>query len=254
MAAAPFSQLAIDIAPTRVALGERAANFVSAHLTATLAQQSRARVIFACAPSQDEFLAALTQTPLDWTRVDAFHMDEYVGLRASHPASFRSYLQQHFLRHVNIGSFAAIAGESTDSAQEAQRYAHLIAAAPIDLICLGIGENGHLAFNDPPVADFTDPLLVKKVTLDHACRQQQVNDGCFSTLADVPQQAISLTIPVFRAAHVLSIVVPGLRKAQAVAATCLGPLTPQCPASILQTHPRARLFLDTFSALQLTPS
>ncbi len=246
------SKLAVDIAPSRDEMGAQAARYVMATLVATLASQARARVVFACAPSQDEFLAALTQEPLDWSRVDAFHMDEYLGLGAtSHPASFQNYLEQHFLRHVKIGSLAALNGESSDPEKEALRYAQLLAAAPLDLICLGIGENGHIAFNDPPVADFDDPALVKVVALDHACRQQQVNDGCFRTLTAVPLRALTLTIPVFRSAKALSIVVPGLRKAQAVASTCHGPVTTKCPASILRTHPRARLFLDTFAALQL---
>lgn len=236
-------------------MGQQAAAHVCALLARTLALQPRARVIFACAPSQNEFLAELilqSRGAVDWSRVDGFHMDEYIGLGAKHPASFRTYLRRHLLDHVALGGFAEIQGEAPDPAQEAARYTHLLTAAPIDLICLGIGENGHIAFNDPPVADFDDPQGVKVVHLDHACRQQQLNDGCFATLAEVPRQALSLTIPVFRQARHLSVVVPGMRKAQAVAAACLGPLTPKCPASILRTHPSVRLFLDEFSALQLT--
>jgi glucosamine-6-phosphate deaminase len=236
-------------------LGRRAAAHVVKLLQGILTTQPRARVVFACAPSQNEFLAALitqSRSVIDWSHIDGFHMDEYIGLRAKHPASFRTYLRQHFLDHVTLGSFAEIHAEALDPEAEATRYASLLSAAPIDLICLGIGENGHIAFNDPPVADFDDPQLVKVVHLDHACRQQQLNDGCFATLADVPKQALSLTIPVFRQAQHLSVVVPGMRKAQAVAAACLGPLSTKCPASILRTHGSARLFLDEFSALQLT--
>ena len=247
----PLSKLAIDIAPSRDAMGARAAQFVTIQLQQILAEHPRARVIFACAPSQNEFLANLSKATLDWSRVDALHMDEYVGLSANHSASFRWYLAQHFLHHVKIGSFAPLAGESSDPEHETERYAQLLATAPIDLVCLGIGENGHIAFNDPPVANFTDPRLVKVVALDHACRQQQVNDGCFSTLAEVPHSALSITIPVFRSARILSIVVPGMRKAPAVAAACCGPLTTLCPASILRTHPHAQLFLDPLSAGQL---
>lgn len=245
-----------DILPTRDEMGRQAAAHVAQVLADTLAREPRARVVFACAPSQNEFLAhlgsAATRSVVDWTRVDGFHMDEYIGLGSKHPASFRTYLRQHFLNHVALGSFAELCGEAPEPRQEAARYAALLQAAPIDLICLGIGENGHIAFNDPPVADFEDPAAVKVVQLDHACRQQQLNDGCFATLADVPKEALSLTIPVFRQARHLSVVVPGLRKAQAVAAACLGPVTTKCPASILRTHPRVRLFLDEFSALQLT--
>jgi len=251
----PLRPIPTDISPSRDELGRRAATHVVNLLQGVLVTQPRARVVFACAPSQNEFLAALitqSQGVIDWSQIDGFHMDEYIGLRAKHPASFRTYLRQHFLDHVPLGSFAEIHGEASDATQEATRYAALLTTAPIDLICLGIGENGHIAFNDPPVADFDDPQLVKVVHLDHACRQQQLNDGCFATLADVPKQALSLTIPVFRQAQHLSVVVPGMRKAQAVAAACLGPLSTKCPASILRTHGSARLFLDEFSALQLT--
>lgn len=253
--ALPDQPIPTDVCRTRGEMGQQAAAHVCALLARTLALQPRARLVFACAPSQNEFLAELilqSRDRVDWSRVDGFHMDEYIGLGAKHPASFRTYLRRHFLDHVALGSFAEIHGEAPDPAQEATRYASLLKADPIDLICLGIGENGHIAFNDPPVADYDDPFLVKVVHLDHACRQQQLNDGCFATLADVPKQALSLTIPVFRQARHLSVVVPGLRKAQAVAAACLGPLTPKCPAAILRTHPSVRLFLDEFSALQLT--
>jgi glucosamine-6-phosphate deaminase len=251
----PLRPIPTDVSPSRDELGRRAAAHVVKLLQGILATQPRARVVFACAPSQNEFLAALitqSQSVIDWSHIDGFHMDEYIGLRAKHPASFRTYLRQHFLDHVPLGSFAEIHGEALDAEAEATRYASLLSAAPIDLICLGIGENGHIAFNDPSVADFDDPQLVKVVHLDHACRQQQLNDGCFATLADVPKQALSLTIPVFRQAQHLSVVVPGMRKAQAVAAACLGPLTTKCPASILRTRGNVRLFLDEFSALQLT--
>lgn len=244
-----------DIQPTRGEMGRQAAAHVVGILAGTLAAQPRARVVFACAPSQDDFLRELVaqgRGRVDWSRVDGFHMDEYIGLGAKHPASFRTYLQRHFLDHVTLGSFHEIRGEAPDREQEAARYAGLLAEAPLDLICLGIGENGHIAFNDPPVADFEDPLLVKVVRLDHACRQQQLNDGCFASLAEVPHDALSLTISVFRQARHLSVVVPGIRKAQAVAAACLGPITTKCPASILRTHPSVRLFLDEFSALQLS--
>jgi len=242
------------VAATRAEMGRHAARHVVDLLTSALAAQPRVRVVFACAPSQDEFLAALVEFAagvVDWSRVDAFHMDEYIGLGARHPANFRTYLRRHLLDRVPLGSFSEIRGESPDPAAEAARYAALLAAAPIDLICLGIGENGHIAFNDPPVADFADPARVKVVQLDHACRQQQLNDGCFPTLDAVPKQALTLTIPVFLEAKHLSVVVPGMRKAQAVAAACNGPISNRCPASILRTHPSVRLFLDEFSALQL---
>ena len=247
----PLRPIPTDVSPSRDELGRRAAAHVVKLLQGILATQPRARVVFACAPSQNEFLAALitqSQSVIDWSHIDGFHMDEYIGLGPKHPASFRTYLRQLFLDHVQLGSFAEIQGEAADAGHEAARYATLLATAPIDLICLGIGENGHLAFNDPPVADFDDPALVKGVALDEACRRQQVNDGCFPTLADVPLHAFTLTISIFRQAKRLSVHVPGPRKADAVRATVQGPITTACPASILRLHPDATLYIDSAAA------
>lgn len=243
--------LKLSIHPDRPAMGQAAAAHVAALIAGILAHQTRARIIFACAPSQDEFLAALLTEAVDWTRITAFHMDEYLGLPACHPASFRHYLHTHLLARITPAAFHPITGEAADPSAECARYAALIDAAPIDLICLGIGENGHLAFNDPPVADFDDPVSAKLVDLDPACRQQQVNDGCFPALHDVPRQAITLTLPVFTRAHHLSIVVPGPRKAAAIRETLHGPISTACPATLLRTHPRATLFLDQDSAAAL---
>ncbi len=245
--------LAVEVHADRVALGRAAARAVAAHLQAVIAQQGTARVIFACAPSQNEFLAALIDPAqcghtLEWSKITAFHMDDYVGLSGTHPQSFRHYLHEHLLRQVKIGCFHPLPAEESDAIAVAARYTALLRAQPIDLICMGIGENGHIAFNDPPVADFDDPLLVKVVELDLACRQQQVNDGCFPTLAAVPRHAFTLTIPVFRQARRLSIQVPGPRKAAAVLATVEGPFTTACPASILRQHPAAILYLDSAAA------
>jgi glucosamine-6-phosphate deaminase len=220
-------------------------------LESILSEKERARVIFACAPSQTEFLHSLVELSakrIDWKRITAFHMDEYVGLSAHHPASFRIYLRSHLLEHVTPGTFHPIGGEAPDAAAECTRYAALLNEAPIDLICLGIGENGHLAFNDPPVADFNDPALVKVVELDSICREQQVHDGCFPSLSQVPTHALTLTLPVFRDARHLSVVVPGPRKAAAVRATCSGPISVECPASLLRTRTGVDLFLDNASA------
>lgn len=244
----------VSIHSNRQEMGFAAAKHVIEIVAKQISLTGAARVIFACAPSQDQFLESLVSDSvgqIDWSKVTAFHMDEYVGLPASHPASFRNYLHQHLLSKVNVGRFHPIAGEAPDSAHECARYAKLINEAPIDLICLGIGENGHLAFNDPPVADFEDPESVKTVQLDAICRQQQVNDGCFTSLDEVPLTAITLTLPVFRKATQLSIVVPGERKAQAVRSTCLGPVDTSCPASIVRTRRDAVLFLDSASAAQL---
>lgn len=246
----------LDLSETRAELGQRAATYVIQQLTGILSRQARVRVMFACAPSQDEFLAALvTQSAsvVDWSRVSAFHMDEYVGLPESHRAGFRHYLRRHVLdRLPALVNVALLRGDAPDPEQECRRYEALLAEAPLDLICLGIGENGHIAFNDPPVANFDDPRGVKIVELDHACRQQQVNDGCFATLDAVPTHALTVTIPTFRRARSLSVVVPGPRKAEAVRATLRDPITTACPATILRTHTQARLFVDRASASLLT--
>ena len=249
-------RLALEVHADRAALGRAAARAVAAYLHGVIARQGEARVIFACAPSQDEFLAALVDPAhcglaLDWSRITAFHMDDYVGLGGDHPQSFRHYLRQHLLRHVEIGRFHPLPAEEPDAAAVAARYAALLRERPIDLVCMGIGENGHIAFNDPPVADFEDPHLVKVVELDPACRQQQVNDGCFPSLAEVPRHAFTLTVPVFRQARRLSIHVPGPRKAAAVRATVEDPVATACPASILRLHPAATLYVDTAAAALL---
>ena len=249
-------RLAVEIHPDRAALGRAAGQAVAAHLRALLAKQGGARVIFACAPSQDEFLAALiaasrsAELGFDWSRVTAFHMDDYVGFAADHPQSFRRYLRAHLLDHVAVGAFHPLPAEQPPAVACAA-YAALLAAAPIDLICLGIGENGHLAFNDPPVADFDDPACVKVVALDEACRRQQVNDGCFPTLPDVPTHALTLTLPVFRDARRLSVQVPGPRKAAAVRATLRDPRSTACPATLLRDHPDATLYVDEAAAAEL---
>ncbi len=249
-----MSQLNVITSRDRATMGRAAATHARGLLEKILAAQPRARVIFACAPSQDEFLENFVAQArnLDWSRVTVFHMDEYVGLAATHPASFRNYLRAHLLQHLTPGEFHSIGGDAADAAAECRRYAALLDAAPIDLICLGIGENGHIAFNDPPVANFDDPVSAKIVELDHTCRQQQVNDGCYPTLAAVPTHAISLTIPVFRRAKNLSVVVPGPRKAAAARATLRDPIATACPATILRQHPAATLFLDRDSAALLT--
>jgi glucosamine-6-phosphate deaminase len=247
-------RLAVEIHADRPALGLAAARAAAAYLHDVIAAKGEARVIFACAPSQNEFLTSLLEvskdghTAVDWSRVTAFHMDDYVGLSASHPQSFRHYLQTHFLSKVKIGRFHPLPAEEPDAAAVCKRYSELLSEKPIDLICLGIGENGHIAFNDPPVADFEDPQLVKIVELDDACRTQQVNDGCFPTFDDVPRHAFTLTVAVFRRARKLSIHVPGPRKAEAVKGTVEHTVSTACPATILRLHPDATLFVDVAAA------
>lgn len=244
----------ISICSDRQAMGRAAAEHVLEILSGVLSSRARARVIFACAPSQDQFLESLVKLSggrLDWGRITAFHMDEYEGLGADQPASFRAYLRGHLLDHVGMGEFHPIEGQAPDAEVECRRYAALVDAGPIDLICLGIGENGHLAFNDPPVADFGDTVSAKVVELDEVCRMQQVHDGCFGSMEAVPRRALTLTLPVFLRATHLSVVVPGERKAAAVRAACRGPVSERCPASLLQTRGNAVLFTDRAAAAGL---
>ncbi|MDB6170248.1 MAG: glucosamine-6-phosphate deaminase [Verrucomicrobia bacterium] len=246
---AAVDRLKIEVHPSRAAAGTNAGKAAAAHLRALLAGQRQVRMIFACAPSQNEFLATLTaEAGIDWGRVTAFHMDEYLGLPANHPACFRAYLREHVTSLVPLGKTNEIAGDAADPEGECRRYASLLGEGPIDAVCLGIGENGHLAFNDPPVASFRDPVRVKLVDLDEACRRQQVNDGCFPSLGDVPRRAVTLTIPALLSGARLFCIVPGPRKAQAVERALRGPVAPGCPASILRTHLDATLYLDSESA------
>jgi glucosamine-6-phosphate deaminase len=236
----------------RARMGRAAAAHAGRAISGRIAEAGRANVVFAAAPSQDEFLAGLVAHPsLDWSRVTAFHMDEYLGLDADHPASFRRYLHERLFRIAGLppGRLRLIPGERAERPlRVCLEYEDLLLAEPPDVVCAGIGENGHLAFNDPPVADFADPVRVKVVRLDHACREQQVHDGCFDGLAEVPTHAYTLTIPALLAAPAVSVVVPGARKADAVLATLGGPISEACPASALRRHPGATLFLDRESA------
>ena len=243
-----FGSLDVRQYADREVLGLPAARLVADSVRATCDARGGARVVFACAPSQNEFLASLTQQEIAWSKVVVFHMDEYVALRGEHPQSFRSYLREHLLAHVAAPRAVHLIRADEQPERECQRYGELLSQMPIDLVCLGIGENGHIAFNDPPVADFHDKRLVKTVALDLACRRQQVNDGCFAALDAVPTHAVTLTIPALLAAREISCVVAGERKARAVHATLLGPIDTAGPASVLRGHPRAVLHIDQAAA------
>lgn len=244
----------------RVALGQAAGNEAAAVLRDRLALQPVARVVFAAAPSQNETLATLAAAEgIDWSRVVAFHMDEYVGLPLGAPQRFSHYLREKLFDVVRPGrveliGVAASLATLADAEAECLRYAALLAEGPIDLVCLGIGENGHIAFNDPPVADFDDPLAVKPVELELACRRQQVNDGCFSTLEAVPTHAITLTIPTLVSATRMVCAVPGATKRQAVAGVLAGPVATACPATILRRHGGCTLHVDADSCPRLPAS
>ncbi len=244
-------KLAVRVFPDRAAAGAAAAQAATDALREALARQGAARVLLASAPSQDELLDGLARAEgIEWKRVIMFHLDEYIGLPESHPASFRAYLRRSFLRRVTPGMFHGIAGEAKSPEAECARYAALLGEAPIDLACLGVGENGHIAFNDPP-ADFQDPAMVKIVALDEASRRQQVHDGCFAELASVPRRAITLTCPAIMPARRLICIAPGAGKTAAIAAMLTGSIRPDCPASILRAHPAAVLFLDKDSGARI---
>jgi glucosamine-6-phosphate deaminase len=221
-------------------------------LADAIADGGRARVIAATGNSQLAFLRHLVRsTRVDWSRVELFHLDEYVGLAADHPASFRRVLREHLVDPTGIPTFHALDGED-DLEAVRRKVGAALQRAPIDVAFVGIGENAHLAFNDPP-ADFetTEPYLV--VALDEACRRQQVGEGWFATIGDVPTRAISMSVRRILAAREILAVVPDERKAAAVAAVLTGPITPDVPASILRTHPRTTLYLDAASASLVDP-
>lgn len=205
-------------------------------------------VLFAAAPSQNEFLSALKVSGIDWSRIRAFHMDEYVGLGKENPQRFGNYLKKQLFEAAPFHSVYYLFEEGMSAEEMCARYDSLLKKYPLDLICMGIGENGHIAFNDPHVALFDDPEWVKIVSLDEVCRAQQVHDGCFPSLDEVPQQAVTVTIPVITGASRIFCVVPGKSKAEAINKTLNGDITTGCPATILRRHPRAILYCDRESA------
>jgi glucosamine-6-phosphate deaminase len=243
----------ICLTSSRTDLGEMAARDIADALRRALGSKPQVRMIFAAAPSQGEMLAALLrESGIDWPRVTAFHMDEYIDLPRSAPQRFSYWLKQAFFDHLPIGEVHLI-DPGPDLAVSCSAYASSLAAAPIDLVLLGIGTNGHLAFNDPP-ADLEDPLPVKVVKLDQMCREQQVLDGCFATLDNVPARAITLTVPTLLSGRELFCCVPGRHKAAAVKAMMDDPISGACPATALRTHPRCRVYLDQESSAFLKTS
>lgn len=244
-----IEQLTVRVLDDVTDLARAAAGDAALVLARAIEERGEAAVMLATGNSQLAFLAELaTRADLDWARVTAFHMDEYVGLPASHPASFQRYMRERVALWLPLREFHYLRGDTPDPVGEANRYAALLRAHPLDLCCLGIGENGHLAFNDPPVADFEDPLDVKVVALDLACRLQQVGEGHFASLDDVPLRAITVTIPALLRAHRVLAIVPEARKREPVRAALTGPVTTLCPASILRRQPHATLYLDDESS------
>ena len=244
-------KLPVRIYDTRRNMGEAAAADVAACIRELLAVKQEIYMIFAAAPSQNEFLAALAATPgIEWNRIHALHMDEYVGLPSDAPQGFGNFLRAAIFDKVPFASVDYIGTES-DPEETCRRYAALLQGIQVDIVCMGIGENGHIAFNDPPVADFNDPLTIKKVALDETCRLQQVHDGCFARIEEVPRYAVTLTVPTMFRARYIFCIVPAPTKANAVRATVCGPISEQCPASILRTHEHAILYTDSDSAALL---
>ena len=242
----------IEVFPTKTEMAAAAARQAADALRRALHARGKAHVIAATGASQFEFLDALVKAPgIDWSHTVLFHLDEYVGLPATHPASFRRYLRERIVNRVGPGEFHFIEGDAPDPQAEAARVGALIRAHPIDVAFVGIGENGHLAFNDPP-ADFEtrEPYLV--VSLDEACRRQQLGEGWFARLEDVPARAISMSIRQILDADEILCIVPDARKAQAVRDCLEGPVTAQHPASILQRHPCTTVYLDAPAAALLT--
>ncbi len=240
-------ELSISVFDTREEMGKVAAVDAAERINHVIAEKGEATVVFAAAPSQNELLAALKDANIDWTKVRAMHMDEYIGLPEDHEAGFGNFLRRAIFDDLPFKAVHFLYGKDEPETICA-RYSELLEKYPPDLVLLGVGENGHLAFNDPAVADFEDPKAVKIVELDDVCRMQQVNDGCFATFDDVPEKAITLTMSAILSIENAVTVVPGKTKAQAIKNMLHGEITTECPASILRTKENAVLYLDADSA------
>lgn len=244
--------LDVRIFRTREEMGKAAAKDIKACIQHLLEQKKMINMIFAAAPSQNEVLWELaTDQDIEWNRVNAFHMDEYIGLDPHAPQGFGNFLKKHIFDVADFANVYYIDISAQDADKECRRYSELLSSHSIDIVVLGIGENGHIAFNDPPVADFNDPKAVKTVELDEICRTQQVNDGCFHTLEEVPKTAITLTVPTLFAGEHLFCIVPARSKAKAVRATLCDDISEKCPATILRRHNSAILYLDSDSSALL---
>ena len=243
--------LPVKIFDTREEMGVLAAKDAAKIINEVIAKNGVANVVFAAAPSQNDLLENLLKEDIDWTKVRGFHQDEYIGIDASEPAGFGNFLNRAIFEKVSFKELHYLLCDADAADAKCAEYTELLKKYPIDLIFLGIGENGHLAFNDPAVADFNDPKMIKVVELDDVCRQQQVNDGCFATLNDVPKQAMSLTMSFIMSVPHAICVVPTIRKANAVYNALTGPVTTACPASILREHKDAALYLDKDSASKI---
>lgn len=237
----------VQVYDSRKNMAYCAAKDISNRIKELLNEKSEINMIFAAAPSQSDTLANLIlYSDIEWERINAFHMDEYIGLSKDAPQAFGNFLKKDIFDKVNFKTVNLIDGGATDIEAECERYSKLI-DVDIDIVCLGIGENGHIAFNDPDVADFNDKKIIKKVSLDEICRNQQVNDGCFEKLSDVPKYALTLTVPtIFKGKH-LFCMVPAKTKAEAVKNTVMMDITEKCPATIMRKHDSAIIYCDNDS-------
>ncbi len=244
-------KLSVKIYKESEEIAVAAAEFVAARLRTAISENGFANLIIGTGTSQLAFHRNLQNQKIEWNKITVFHLDEYLGMPESHPASFRRFLKEKILDNVKPKQVYFLNGDAPDVEAEVQRYANLLKKHPIDVACIGIGENGHIAFNDPPVADFNDPKWVKVVELDEACRNQQLGEGWFPSLKEVPAHALTLTIPAIMQCKTISCVVPDERKAQAVYNALNAEISTVCPATILRKHPDAVLFLDSKSASRL---
>lgn len=241
--------LTVKIFINREEMGKEAASDVSTAIEELLKRKNEINIIFAAAPSQNDFFKELiADKKIEWGKINAFHMDEYIGLDENAPQAFGNFLRERIFSLVPLKNVFYLNGSAEDTEKECERYSYLLAKHPVDIVCLGIGENGHIAFNDPPVADFNDKEMVKIVRLDEASRQQQVNDKCFTLLDKVPVTAYTLTIPALLKASHMFCIVPTELKAEAVQKTLNDEISEACPSTILRTKKDAVLYLDKESA------
>lgn len=243
--------LDIKVYDTRDEMGVHAAKEAADYIRELMQTQEVVNIVFAAAPSQNDFLLYLSKEDLDWGRINAYHMDEYIGLAKDAPQGFGNYLAEHIFNLVPFRSVNYIYDETKTPEQICEDYEKLLNENPTDIIFMGVGENGHIAFNDPHVAFFDDPLGVKIVDLDQKCRNQQVNDGCFATIDQVPTHAITLSIPIMMKAKRIFTIVPTALKAEAIGKIYNGEITQSCPASILRTHKAATLYTDVAGAKEI---
>lgn len=245
-----YDKLRVRRYDSRLLMGQAAGKWGARKIRDLLEKQESVNIVFGAAPSQNEMMSALTASDVDFSRINALQMDEYIGLPAGSPQSFGHYLDEHLFGNIPFRSVQYI-NTAMDADSMCARYRQILKQYPPDIVFLGIGENGHIAFNDPHVADFSDPFMVKTVSLDEVCRQQQVNDGCFAAPRDVPTHAVTLTIPAMMGAKTLVCTVPAASKAKAVEGACTGDISIDCPASIMRTHDDCVLFCDPDSGKYL---